>query len=189
MKPLTPVPDYPLYAADEDGNVYSCAKHWTRRETWRRLNPYLGARYPRITLHRDGRMLVEHVHIIILRTFRGERPTPSHQSRHLDGNRQNNALANLAWGTVQENADDRTRHGTQTHGSGSPNAKLSEEAVADIKAGLAAGVEGARLARRYGVWPQTIGWIKSGRSWKHVPSPPDLETTGLLPIRELGLKS
>ncbi|MCM3521739.1 HNH endonuclease [Curtobacterium sp. P97] len=34
--------------------------------------------------------------------------------RHLDGDQTNNSAANLAWGTAQDNTDDRKRHGRKT---------------------------------------------------------------------------
>lgn len=50
------------------------------------------------------------LHRLVLLAFIG--PCPKGQEcRHLDGNRQNNRLNNLKWGTRSENAQDRLRHG------------------------------------------------------------------------------
>jgi hypothetical protein len=70
-----------------------------------------GSGYFVVTLHRGSEQKVELVHRLVLLTFCGVPPEGA-QARHLDGNRSNNALSNLQWGTVQENAYDRERHNT-----------------------------------------------------------------------------
>ncbi len=52
-----------------------------------------------------------YVHELVLRAFRGERPSADHESLHADADRANNRLENLRWGTATENAEDRRRHG------------------------------------------------------------------------------
>lgn len=52
------------------------------------------------------------IHRLVLTAFVGE-PLKGQECRHLDGNRLNNQLSNLAWGSRSENAQDRLRHGTQ----------------------------------------------------------------------------
>lgn len=51
---------------------------------------------------------------MVLRAFVGE-PPAGHECRHLDGDRQNNALDNLAWGTRAENVADTIRHGRHSN--------------------------------------------------------------------------
>lgn len=67
--------------------------------------------YKRVRI-RVARGRYEHlfVHVLVLETFVGGR-LPGMVARHLDGNNQNNAVENLAWGTPAENVDDRHRHG------------------------------------------------------------------------------
>lgn len=50
------------------------------------------------------------VHILVLETFVGPR-SPGQECRHLNGDPADNRLANLAWGTSTENAQDTIRHG------------------------------------------------------------------------------
>lgn len=68
-----------------------------------------GYRYVSLTV--DGKVRRAQVHTLVLEAFVGLRPA-GHQARHLDGDRLNNALSNLAWGTVSTNLRDKTRHGT-----------------------------------------------------------------------------
>jgi hypothetical protein len=53
-------------------------------------------------------------------------------------------------------------------GEKSPLAKLTHSSVAAIKARIAQGARTSELAAQFGVAPQTISGIKSGRNWSHV---------------------
>lgn len=48
---------------------------------------------------------------LILETFIGPPPDKDSKARHLDDNRENNTLSNLAWGTQKENIHDALRNG------------------------------------------------------------------------------
>lgn len=68
--------------------------------------------YPVVNLHhRDGAGVVTEVHRLVLRAFVGECPDGM-ETRHLNGDRSDNRLSNLTYGTRIENARDRMRHGT-----------------------------------------------------------------------------
>ena len=67
--------------------------------------------YFRVKLtQRDGVNTTHTVHRLVGATFLGPKPGDL-ETRHLDGNCQNNAVANLAYGTRQENDEDKKRHG------------------------------------------------------------------------------
>lgn len=72
--------------------------------------------YVQVCLTEGVRKRCALVHAVVARAFLGPKPTPAHQVRHLDGNKVNNAVSNLAWGTAQENADDREAHGRTARG-------------------------------------------------------------------------
>jgi hypothetical protein len=59
------------------------------------------------------------VHHLVLEAFVGPRPA-GHEAAHGDGDKTNNALANLRWATPKENAADRYRHGTVLFGTRHP---------------------------------------------------------------------
>lgn len=67
--------------------------------------------YRSVCLSRDGLRRNFYVHELVLVAFVGPRPSPDHEVLHGNGVRDDNRLENLRWGTVQENADDRRRHG------------------------------------------------------------------------------
>lgn len=104
------------------------------------------------------------VHRLVLLAFVGPCPEGM-ECRHLDGDHTNNRLSNLCWGTREENAQDRIRHGTHGRGENAAAAKLTEQQVREIRADP----RGARrLARVYGVSMVAIHYIKTRRTWRHV---------------------
>jgi hypothetical protein len=114
----------------------------------------------------DDSKLTRKIHRLVCRAFHGSQPTPSHQVRHLDGNKLNNRADNLAWGTPLENAADRSqRHGTQVRGERVKRAKLTTEQVRYIRA---CGASNKALGEEFGMNQNSIGAIRAGKSWRHV---------------------
>lgn len=68
-------------------------------------------KYYHAVLSRGGKEETLLTHRLMMEAFHGLDPDKPH-CRHMDGNARNNVLSNLEWGTVQENAEDRMRHGT-----------------------------------------------------------------------------
>jgi predicted transcriptional regulator len=92
------------------------------------------------------------VHRAVLTAFRGPYPGKGFEARHLDGNKQNNRLGNLAWGTRRENADDRIRHGSCRN-----KYRLKDEVVGAIRAEYASGLyTQSELAAGHGVSPSCV---------------------------------
>lgn len=71
----------------------------------------------------------------------------------------------LRWGSVKENAADRTLDGTQMIGSGHPRAKLTEQQAKTIKHSE---LSDLLLSQEYSVDRKVIWAIKKGKIWKHV---------------------
>jgi len=65
----------------------------------------------------DGRCETATVHVLMALAFRGPRPSPTHQSRHWDGDRHNNTRENILWGTPKENKQDDVRLGNTRLGA------------------------------------------------------------------------
>lgn len=88
--------------------------------------------------------------------------------RHLDGNPLNNTPDNLAWGTHQENVDDRERHGRTARGVTSGMSKLTAENVAYIReSGLTKTYQ--QLADELGVDHTAVSCAARGETWAHLP--------------------
>lgn len=98
------VPAFPGYQISSWGSVFS-------QKTGRELSaaPNKGG-YRQVNLRRDGEGHRRYVHQLVATTFVGPRPDGA-EVRHLDGDRSNNTVANLVYGTTAENAQDRVRHG------------------------------------------------------------------------------
>ncbi len=111
----------------------------------------------------DGKQRM--VHVLVLEAFHGPRREGMFGC-HNDGNRLNNAAANLRWGTAQDNADDKRRHGTLLFGEKGTGTKLTREQVLSIRAD-------ARprnvVCRDYGVTPEAISSIVHRKSWAWLP--------------------
>lgn len=54
---------------------------------------------------------IKRVHILVLETFVGFR-SEGQETRHLNGNREDNRLENLAWGSRKDQLQDQKTHGT-----------------------------------------------------------------------------
>ena len=76
------------------------------------------------------------------------------EGRHLDGNPANNALKNLAWGTVKENRADRRRLGEK--------AKLSKDQMLMLQADLRGGALLKDVAAKFGVERHTAARYRDG---------------------------
>jgi len=77
--------------------------------------------------------------------------------------------AHLFAGTPNDNAQDAAKKGRMAHGSGRPEAKLSDDAVRKIRAASTGRYgEVAGLAREYGVSATTIWHVLHGSAWRHV---------------------
>jgi hypothetical protein len=119
------------------------------------------------------------IHRLVLLAFVGQAPKGL-ECRHLDGNPKNNRLENLCWGSSQEQADDRKRHGTNVgnrgrtkgfhynQGESSGNAKMTERLVIKIRKLAARGCPCTEIANRYRLHPSTVNAAVLGKTWKHV---------------------
>lgn len=176
------IPGYPGYRAGSDGSVWTAWKkgaagkgagrgktrlyissEWVRIRAKCRLGEY-----PMVGLKRPSvKMVSLPLHRIVLLAFVGPRPDGA-VCRHLDGNKHNNALCNLVYGTQKENAQDAIRHGTFAHGETHCCAKLNSDSVRAIRAEVLAGTTLDVLAARYQVNRNAIWLAATRKTWKHV---------------------
>jgi hypothetical protein len=125
-----------------------------------RTKNHLG--YRRLVLYDQGRVRDVDVHVLLLEAFVGPRPA-KHETRHLNGIRDDNRFANLAWGTHRENQMDRVAHGTSNRGGGK---RLT---AGDVQA-IRRSIETQKtLAARYGVSRANISTIRARKTWAYLP--------------------
>ena len=149
----TPIPGFPGYEAHPSGEIRS----WVRKGPggYRRIEPLLlkpciQNGYAGVGM--KGRRWK--VHRTILLTFVGP-SEPGQVGRHLNGNSLDNRLINLAWGSPQENSDDRKAHGRAI----APNKLVTPE----IKAVILASKDSSRvLGVKLGLHHSTIRKYRKG---------------------------
>jgi len=105
----------PGYDVTQGGLVYSNSnwRGYGRRPLRQSLNSH---GYPSVRILRDGKRVHICVHVLVAREYLGPRPSAAHEVRHIDGNKLNNDVSNLAWGTRADNAVDRETHGRTSRG-------------------------------------------------------------------------
>ncbi len=167
-----PVPEFPAYRVSNQGRVMTCIhpNGWKgMTDKWRPLKPFLTRYgYHEVTLRKDMKSHKKVIHRLVLEAFVGPCPEGM-EARHVDdNNRINNNLTNLCWGTVQDNADDRVRHGTQVRGTTCKQSKLTEEDVREMRRLRREGWGMTSIARKFGMHRRRTYRIVLGESWKHV---------------------
>jgi hypothetical protein len=128
------------------------------------LRPILSGDYLAVSIGRGNK--TTHIHKIVCETFNGPRPFPGAQVCHLDGNRMNNAARNLAWGTAKENNSHKVLHGTDGRGERNGQAKLTRDAVRQMRAQRGLGRTFKSIADEFGVSAMTAHRAITGGSWK-----------------------
>ena len=159
------------YIIAEDGTILSrCRCGGWADIPWseaRRLVPWIRNDYQTVMLHGEGMSRKIHIHTLVLVSFVGPRPD-GHECRHLDGNKTNNHVTNLRWGTHAENRHDKILHGTSNQGERHPLAKLTEANVLEIRRRAANGELHRILAVEFHVLRSSLSNIVRRISWKHI---------------------
>lgn len=108
---------YPGYLITGEARVFSMKTNWRGHGVREMKQTPNSDGYPSVRLKgASGKRVHLAVHRIMAIYYLGVRPTPNHEIRHLDGDKTNNNISNLAWGTQQDNANDRERHGRTSRG-------------------------------------------------------------------------
>ena len=150
------IPRFSNYSVTKDGRVWSHNKKgWMHA-----MKTSFG--HLRVNLYSKGTCETRTIHQLVLETYIGSRPK-NKECRHLNGDKRDNRLANLCWGSHSENIQDAVRHGTYSRnmlgrcGGLHPASKLSDkdrQLVVDLY------YNGARtireLEKHFGVSYETI---------------------------------
>jgi len=166
------IPDFARYAISKDGIVLSiCRRARGANRPWseaRRISTSsLKQGYPFVQLQgEDGPRDIK-VHTLMLETFVGPRPDGM-QCRHLDGDKTNNRITNLTWGTGVENQHDRILHGTSSQGEKHHYAKLTNDDVLEIRRRAANGELHRVIAADFPVTSSSVQYIVNRRTWRHI---------------------
>jgi hypothetical protein len=156
-----PIPGFPDYCCDVDGNVWSFKKT-KGLPIPHRITPRPRAGYGRIALLKDGKSFYRDVHVLMALTFLGPKPFAKARVLHWDDNRMNNRLHNLRWGTHAQNIADARRNGTDLR---SVHRKLTPEQVRECRKREKSM---AGYAKQFGVSPLVITLAQKGLTYKEV---------------------
>ena len=159
------IPDWPLHQASNLGRIRALVGAQIKS---RRVNKI---ELRKLTVLPIGYVVAGnalYVHRMVLLAFRGKPPFGM-QARHLNGNRADNRLCNLEWGTRSTNENDKIEHGRSNRGEKNGQAKLTAADIVAIRA--INGPRGiiSRLAEHYDVSHATISVIRTNKRWRHVP--------------------
>ena len=113
-----------------------------------------------VQLMREGIRKHRTVHSLVAEAFLGPRPVGD-DVMHTDGNRQNNCLENLRYGTRKENLNQ-----TYDYGGKQGPGKLTKADALDIMRRLRKGEHPIDLAKEYGVNSAAVYHIRNGTTFK-----------------------
>jgi hypothetical protein len=123
--------------------------------------------YRTVVLHDRGRR--SHnllVCILVCNAFNSSKPFAGAKCRHLDDNKLNDRWDNLAWGTHQDNMNDRGANGHKATGDTHGSSVLNSEQVREIRRLKNEGTSQAALSRQFNVGEACISNIIRRRTWK-----------------------
>lgn len=149
----------------------------TRRKKGRVMAAVKSGKYLGVTLSKDGREVRLYLHRLVAEAFISN-PEGKACVNHIDFDRSNNAVANLEWVTYAENSAhafaNKSWESTAPKGSKCHSAKLTEDLVYEIRSSYGPN-KALELAEKYGLTRGAIYHIISGRTWAHVPFPPNFK--------------
>jgi hypothetical protein len=172
------IKNYPHYAVDLKGNVYSIARRvWNKKGYYeikkrvRKLKPSIvGSGYLKVELvDKDGNKKSRLVHRIVAMTY-FENPDNKPSVNHKDGNKFNNDVLNLEWVTHKENRQHALSTGLAKgmDGDNHPLKKLTSKDIITIIELILDGSDNETIGKRYGLHPNYISLIRHRRRWKTI---------------------
>ncbi len=164
---------HPDYAVSRNGDIFRLTKKSSGRRRRYLVQPL--RRKPEISkwgyhvacLCTKGTRQRVTIGRLILTTFLGQPPDKSYQAAHLDGNKSNNTLRNLAWVTARENSSHKKVHGTYLCGEEIHLSKLRESDVIQILA-LKGSIAQRKVAAQFGISQGNVCAIQTRKTWAHV---------------------
>jgi hypothetical protein len=104
------------------------------------------------------------VHRLVLEAF-SRTKHHSDVCRHLNGNKLDNSISNLVWGTPKENSSDSMRHGVLLVGEQNNLSRFSAETILAI---ITSTKKTSELVAEYGVSRTHVKRIRRHECWKHL---------------------
>lgn len=138
----------------------------TKAISGRVLKPSFSNGYLSYVLWKEHVQTTIRGHHAVAYAFLGPRPTGAYVC-HKDGDRTNNCLANLYYGSPADNMADARRHGTLAVGEAAGSSRLSEAQVQALLR-AASNAPQSDLARQFGISQAQVSRIVNRQCWRHV---------------------
>lgn len=162
----TAIDGFPDYVVSERGDVMRVSggqgAQIGKTLTW---HTSTSSGYANVRMRKHGKTYSVNVHKLVSRAFLGPMPEGM-QVRHLDGQKMNNHLSNLAYGTASENAQDKVAHGRSMYGAKNRHAKIDFASAQQIRQLLKDGAKVKNVAEMFALSNSTVFRIASGEYWK-----------------------
>lgn len=147
-----------------------------KRNKWRILNPSKDSGgYVVVGMWHDAKSKRPLVHRLVAAAFLSDAPSPAHEVNHKDGDKTNNCADNLEWVTPSENMRHSFavlgRVGKNTNprrGEDHGRAKLTADAVREIRRRRSMGERITDLAAAFGVSGPSVSYAVLGKTWREV---------------------
>lgn len=123
-----------------------------------------------VSLYKNQKSKSFHPYNLVASAFMGVKPY-GYIVCHKNGDRTDDRLANLYYGTHKQNTNDRIAHNTMFYGDRVHNAKLTNEQVNEVRSRYKFRCKNngtMALAKIYGVSPSTISAVMSGQNWSSI---------------------
>jgi hypothetical protein len=138
----------------------------TERELKIHLNDLTGYKF--VQLYSNKKMFNLTIHRLVALAFNERSDETFDVVNHKDGNKHNNTVDNLEWGTNAYNHEHATITGLKAKGSKISSAKLNDATVHAIKWFLSKNFSHSELSKAFKISRPTISMIANGKIWKHV---------------------
>lgn len=153
-------PEFPEYEVSSLGRVRVTATQRVKKPS------ICSDGYARVRLHAKARRspYTFLVHRLVCWAFHGPCPD-EHECAHFNGDKGDLREENLAWVTKRENEAHKLQHGTRRMGTAQCQAKLSRQDLEEIFAAKRDGVTCKILGFYFGVSPDTISSVCTGKKY------------------------